>query len=77
MNLEFYDVFSIFTAGLALGLIGAHYLNKYDRAMEYERGKLDAVWAIQCEVMRIDLARRLEPSRDQATGGQASDSKPV
>jgi hypothetical protein len=77
MNLEFYDVFSIFMAGLALGLIGAHYLNRHELKLEYERGKLDAVWAIQCEIMRSKLASRLKSAGDKAAGSEACDSKPV
>jgi hypothetical protein len=75
--MEQLDVFTIFISGAALGLIGAHYLNKHERSMEYERGKLDAIWAIQCEIMRSELASRLKPTGDKAAGGEASGSTPV
>ena len=75
--METYDVFSLFMAGLALGLIGAHYLNRHELKREYERGKLDALWAIQCEIMRIELTRSLKPAGNKTIGGEASSSKPV
>lgn len=75
--MEYDYVFSIFMAGLALGLIGAHYLNRHELKRKYERGKLDALWAIQCEVMRIELTRSLKPAGNKTTGGEASSSAPV
>lgn len=75
--MEYYDVFSIFMAGLALGLIGAHYLNRHELKLEYERGKLDAVWAIQSEFMRLELTRSLKSAGDKTTGGEAGHSKSV
>lgn len=74
MTLEYMDVFSIFMAGLAVGLIGAHYLNKHDVKLAYDRGVMDTVWAIQVHGMREHLARLLGTSRDKAAGSSSSSS---
>ena len=64
--MEAFDVFSIFTAGFTLGLIGAHYLNKHELKLAYDRGVMDTVWAIQVHGMREHLARLLGAPRDKA-----------
>lgn len=68
MTLEAFDVFSIFMAGLTIGLIGAHYLNKWERESEYKRGVLDTIWEIQRHGMREHLARLLGTAGDKASG---------
>lgn len=75
--MEAIDVFSIFMAGFALGLVGAHYLNKHELKLAYDRGVMDTVWAIQVHGMREHLARLLGTPRDKATGSGGSSSKAV
>jgi hypothetical protein len=75
--MEYIDAFSIFMAGFALGLIGAHYLNKHELKLAYDRGVMDTVWAIQVHGMREHLARLFGTTGDKATGGEASGSKTV
>jgi hypothetical protein len=74
MTLEYIDAFSIFMAGFALGLIGAHYLNKHELKLSYDRGVMDTVWAIQVHGMREHLALLLGTTRDKtadrADGGK-------
>lgn len=77
MTLEIFDVFSIFMAGFALGFIGAHYLNKHELKLEYNRGVMDTIWQIQLHGMREHLAILLGTSRDKATGGKASSQETV
>jgi hypothetical protein len=77
MTLEVFDVFSIFVAGLAIGLIGAHYLNKWERESEYKRGVLDTLWEIQRVAMREHIARVLGTSRDKKAGGADGGKPPV
>jgi hypothetical protein len=57
--MEFSDAFSIFMAGLAIGLIGSHYLNQHEVKSAYHRGVLDTIWQIQLHGMREHLARVL------------------
>jgi hypothetical protein len=75
--MEVSDVISIFMAGFALGLIGAHRLNKWDRENEYERGKLDALWSIQSEIIRLGFASRFESAGHKTTDSKTGDQKPV
>lgn len=75
--MEAFDVFSIFMAGFTLGLIGAHYLNKHELKLAYNRGVMDTIWEIQVNGMREHLARVLGTTRDKATGGADGSSKPV
>jgi len=66
MTLEIFEVFTIFMAGFTVGLIGAHYLNQWERKAEYNRGVLDTLWEFQRAAMRDHLARVLDPSRNKA-----------
>lgn len=75
--METIDVFSIFVAGFALGLIGAHYLNKHELKLAYNRGVMDTIWQIQLHGMREHLARLLGTPRDQAASGKASGQETV
>lgn len=74
MTLEIFDVFSIFMAGLTVGLIGAHHLNKWERKAEYQRGFSDGLW----DAWRITVIRNFGLfARDKSDGGQGSDNKTV
>lgn len=59
---------SIFMAGLALGLIGAHYLNRHELKLAYERGVLDTCWELQHSSMQEYLARVLGTTGNKETG---------
>lgn len=67
--MEAINGFSIFMAGLALGLIGAHYLNRHELKLAYERGVLDTCWELQHSSMQEYLARVLGTSRNKEDGG--------
>lgn len=75
MTLETFDVFSFFMAGLAVGLIGAHYLNQWELKREYERGVLDVLW----ELWKLHAIRSLgvKTAGDKAPGGETGSSKAV
>lgn len=75
MTLETFDVFSIFMAGLTVGLIGAHYLNQWELKREYERGVLDVLWELWKYRALCELG--IKPAGDKAAGGEASSSKAV
>lgn len=77
MNMEAMDVFSIFMAGFAVGLIGAHYLNKHELKLAYNRGVMDTVWEIQVHGMRQHLARLFGTPRDEAAGSSHGSSEPL
>lgn len=68
---------SIFMAGLALGLIGAHYLNKQELKLEYERGVLDTCWELQRISMQEHLARVLGTAGNKEASGADSSKEPV
>lgn len=57
--MEYMDAFSIFMAGFTVGLIGAHYLNKHELKLAYDRGVMDTIWEIQLHGMREHLTRVL------------------
>lgn len=75
--MEAMDVFSIFMAGLAVGLIGAHYLNKHELKLAYDRGVMDTVWAIQVHGMREHLARLLGTAGNEKAGSSDGSNKAV
>jgi hypothetical protein len=70
--MEYMDAFSIFMAGFTLGLIGAHYLNKHENKLAYNRGVMDTIWEIQLHGMRKHLTRVLGNAGDKAP--RSSDS---
>lgn len=71
------DAFSIFMAGLALGLIGAHYLNKSEVKLAYERGVLDTVWEIQKRGMEEHLRRLLGTAGNKEAGSSDNSSQTI
>jgi hypothetical protein len=75
--MELYNVLSIFMAGFALGLIGAHYLNKHELKLAYNRGVMDTIWEIQLHGMREHLARVLGDAGDKAPGSRSGSSETV
>jgi hypothetical protein len=77
MTLELFDVFSIFMAGFAVGLIGAHYLNRNELKLAYNRGVMDTIWEIQLVGMRQHLDRVFGTSRNKTTGSEASSKETV
>jgi hypothetical protein len=77
MQLEVFDVFSIFISGLTIGLIGAHYVNKHELKLAYNRGVMDALWEVYLIGMRQHLGGVLGASRDEATGCETGNQKTV
>lgn len=77
MNMEAFDVFSIFMAGFAIGLIGAHCLNKHELKLAYNRGVMDTIWEIQVHGMREHLARVLGVAGHKEAGSTGSSNKTV
>ena len=75
--MELRDGISIFMAGLALGLIGAHHLNRHEVKQSYERGILDALWEVQRLAMVEHLTRSLAATGNKTTGSADSDGKSV
>lgn len=75
--METIDAFSIFMAGLCLGLIGSHYLNKSEVKLAYERGVLDTVWEIQRRGMEEHLARLFRTTGNKETGSSNNSSQTV
>ena len=75
--MEAFDVFSIFMAGFAIGLIGAHHLNKHDVKLAYDRGVMDTIWEIQLHGMREHIARLLGNARDEKAGSTDGSNGPV
>lgn len=71
------DGISIFMAGLALGLIGANYLNKSELKLEYERGVLDTCWELQRISMQEHLARVLGTTGNKTASSSDSSKKDV
>lgn len=67
--MEYTDAFSIFMAGVALGLIGAHYLNKHENKLAYKRGAFDVVWELQRTLMLEHLNSRVKPAGHKENGG--------
>ena len=71
-----YDFFTAFTAGIAIGIIIGHWASKSERALEYERGKLDGInllWPAVESLFRRELAEKcLRINRDKAAGGNDS-----
>lgn len=75
--MEAMDGFSIFMAGLAVGLIGAHYLNKHELKLEYERGVLDTCWELQRISMQEHLSRVLSTPRNKEASRADSSKESV
>lgn len=73
--MEYTDAFSIFMAGVAIGLIGAHHLNKHENKLAYNRGVLDVIWELQRALMLEHLTSRIKPARYKEDGGGDSSKK--
>lgn len=68
--MENFDGFTIFMAGFALGLIGAHYLNKHELKLSYDRGRIDAFWEIWCTIVQHELGIGGKSFRHAQDGGR-------
>lgn len=73
--MEYTDAFSIFMAGVALGLIGAHHLNKHENKLAYQRGVLDVTWELQRTLMLEHLNSRIKSAGHKENGGGGSSKK--
>ena len=67
-----YDYTSIFMAGLAVGLIGAHWINKGERKLQYEIGYNAGFNAIWYPVFREYLKAALSGNVKHKTDGRGS-----
>jgi hypothetical protein len=75
MTMETSDAFTLFTAGLALGLMLGRWLGKAERKLEYERGRIDGInllWPHLVAYWKRDiLASHRKPAEDPQDGGGA------
>lgn len=73
--MEYPDGFTIFMAGIALGLMAGHWLGQQDGKMQYNRGRSDALWEVWCLIISGDIAVSGKPSRHAKDGGRDNADK--
>ena len=78
ITMEYLDAFTIFFAGIALGLIAGGYLKRAERRIEFARGELAATnrywWAILFAYGELERRKRpnQQPANSQRDDGQGS-----
>jgi hypothetical protein len=76
--MEYYDAFTLFLSGFALGVIAGSYLKRAERRIERDKGELDAIdrfWPVilvgSAELERM-RGRYKQPSTSQGGDGTSS-----
>lgn len=73
-----YDYTSIFMAGLAVGLIGSHWFNKWERKLQYEIGYNAGVNSVTYGLIKLWATELFSgDNKHKTNGGGDGNQKPA